>query len=430
MMKKPKNNKIARIVLTLQLSLIVLGFTSIIPASVHAQVFQDNKYPLLEPLPCIPNSGQNCTKGEVIKEVNVEQYVRYVFNFSIAAAVLLSVIMIFVGGFQYVASEIPGAKSDAKSRIQGAIGGLIMVLVSYLILYTLDPRLTNIKLGFPKIESTRYKVSFSFLDSLSALGETSALTAAKRYEADTKKGEEKSLRDKASEILQQANNESDPDKKKVLMAEYEKLIGEAKKAATQSTILNFESKAAERLGKIQSLIENNASASDINIEISYLQVEYIKSRSSLSRQGLEDDSTLGKKYKFYTTAAGDAVLAKSALDALAADSKSFSFSSLYSVATGGAEIASWLAAKGASSLKELVGGATNAETARKIALQLKYDETATMNMLPEDSQIIKNQRNQNADKILAASPKQFRNEEEYIQKIKDANYIYANQGKK
>jgi hypothetical protein len=168
MYKIMKKNKIARIALVTQLSIIVLAFIAIVPISVKAQVFQDNKYPLLEPLPCIPNAGQDCTKGELIKEINIEQYVSYVFNFSIAAAVLLAVIMIFVGGFEYVTSEIPGAKSNAKSRIQGAIGGLIMVLVSYLILYTLDPRLTNIKLGLPRIETAKYKISLSYLDSLSS----------------------------------------------------------------------------------------------------------------------------------------------------------------------------------------------------------------------------------------------------------------------
>ncbi|MEK7095409.1 MAG: pilin [Patescibacteria group bacterium] len=114
-------------------SLIILAFSAQV---VNAQA--KNEYTLLEPLPAVDGSGK------VMDKIDLNTYIEYVFKFSIALAVFLAVIMIIWGGFEYMLSEIPFIKTNAKSRITNAIMGLLGALVSYLILVTIDPRLVQI----------------------------------------------------------------------------------------------------------------------------------------------------------------------------------------------------------------------------------------------------------------------------------------------
>jgi len=52
--------------------------------------------------------------------------------------------MIVLGGFEYVTSTIPGVKTEGMKRIQNALWGLLLILGSYLILSTINPRLVQI----------------------------------------------------------------------------------------------------------------------------------------------------------------------------------------------------------------------------------------------------------------------------------------------
>jgi hypothetical protein len=111
-------------------------------------------YTLLEPLPCIQNTGNNCKTGESIPAITINQYIGYVFKFALALAVFLAVVMIIWGGFEYMLSEVVSSKADAKSKITNAIYGLVMTLASYLILQTIDPRLVQINTTIEPVEIT------------------------------------------------------------------------------------------------------------------------------------------------------------------------------------------------------------------------------------------------------------------------------------
>ncbi len=105
-------------------------------------------YTLLEPLPCIPGDTPKgvtpCTAGTPITSPDFSTYVQYMFNLLIALAAVSAVFMIVWGGFEYMTSEAPGVKSDGLKKVQNAISGLLLVLSSFLILRTLDPRLVDI----------------------------------------------------------------------------------------------------------------------------------------------------------------------------------------------------------------------------------------------------------------------------------------------
>lgn len=66
-----------------------------------------------------------------------------VFNFGIAAAVALALIMIIWGGIEYMTTDAWQNKEDGKKRIMDALYGLGLALISYLILFTINPCLVD-----------------------------------------------------------------------------------------------------------------------------------------------------------------------------------------------------------------------------------------------------------------------------------------------
>ncbi len=102
-------------------------------------------YTLLEPLPCIATTGHPCgAAGSTITTFTVDQFIEYVFKFSMALAVFLAVVMVIWGGFEYMISESPFGKSSGKDKFKNAAIGLLGVFFSYLVLQTIDPRLVQI----------------------------------------------------------------------------------------------------------------------------------------------------------------------------------------------------------------------------------------------------------------------------------------------
>jgi hypothetical protein len=65
----------------------------------------------------------------------------YVFGL----AVVIAVVQLVIGGMEYALSEGLTKKEDAKGRIWAAIGGLMLALLSWLILNTINPDFVNPK---------------------------------------------------------------------------------------------------------------------------------------------------------------------------------------------------------------------------------------------------------------------------------------------
>ncbi len=64
----------------------------------------------------------------------------------ISLGAVLAVLLIVIGGFQYITSASEGGKGSAKERIENALIGLAILLGSYLILNTINPDLVNTQL--------------------------------------------------------------------------------------------------------------------------------------------------------------------------------------------------------------------------------------------------------------------------------------------
>lgn len=92
--------------------------------------------------------------GGLVRAETIAQYIAAVYNWAIGVAVTLSMVMVVVGGFQYlVARGNASAIGAAKSRITNAIVGLVLALGSYTILNTINPQLVQLRnLTIPPIQ--------------------------------------------------------------------------------------------------------------------------------------------------------------------------------------------------------------------------------------------------------------------------------------
>ncbi|MFA6257138.1 MAG: pilin [Candidatus Paceibacterota bacterium] len=106
-------------------------------------------YQLLSPLPC-PDGAAGCsgTKLESFdtaldKNAGLAPYLNTMIKIFIGICAVLAVVMIVIGGLEYMTSELPSNKEGGKNRITQAVFGLILALVAWLILYTINPALLD-----------------------------------------------------------------------------------------------------------------------------------------------------------------------------------------------------------------------------------------------------------------------------------------------
>jgi len=71
------------------------------------------------------------------------QFLSEAFQFGLAIAAALAVIMIVWGGVEVMLSESVFKKTNGRQRVWDAIWGLLLALVSWLILYTINPTILN-----------------------------------------------------------------------------------------------------------------------------------------------------------------------------------------------------------------------------------------------------------------------------------------------
>jgi hypothetical protein len=91
----------------------------------------------------------------ITDEGGLNQYINALYRLSISIAALLAVIKIVAAGAKYMLTDIVPAKSEAKSDIQGALIGLLIVIGAIIILNTVNSDLTNLKLSLPDQQITQ-----------------------------------------------------------------------------------------------------------------------------------------------------------------------------------------------------------------------------------------------------------------------------------
>lgn len=81
-------------------------------------------------------------------------YLHYFYLFGLALVGLAGLGALVYGGFIYMLSETITSKEDAKRWIWGAIGGIILALAAFLILWTINPALVTFQIKLPDIPNS------------------------------------------------------------------------------------------------------------------------------------------------------------------------------------------------------------------------------------------------------------------------------------
>ena len=120
----------------------ILIFIAII--GIFSPVFAATEYILLEQLP---------TMGETF---NPEQtgafgvYLNAIIKTVIGISAVLAVVMIVMGGIEYMGSELISSKESGKEKIQNALLGLLIAMGAWALLFTINPDLINSDVTIPK----------------------------------------------------------------------------------------------------------------------------------------------------------------------------------------------------------------------------------------------------------------------------------------
>lgn len=77
----------------------------------------------------------------VTDTTNIGDFFNAAFRLGLIVATILAVVMISLGGIEYMTTESITGKSGAKDRIQDAVIGLLIALLIWIILNTINPNL-------------------------------------------------------------------------------------------------------------------------------------------------------------------------------------------------------------------------------------------------------------------------------------------------
>lgn len=134
--------KISLILILLLIFLGILGLGQ--PASA-----QNNEYTVLTPLPGV---------GDTTGKTTLQEYIPAIFKLAIGLSAVAAVLMIVIGGFQYISSDAIQGKKDGKGRIVNAIYGLVLVIAAWLILNEINPNLLEFNLNIEPVSTTQAPV--------------------------------------------------------------------------------------------------------------------------------------------------------------------------------------------------------------------------------------------------------------------------------
>lgn len=109
----------------------------------------NSNYCMLAPLP-----GLGDGSGDLDVTKGFGDYMLTIIRIVMGVIGILCVIMLVVGGIEYMSTVSVGEKEGAKSRIQSALFGLLLALSSYVILRTLNPKLVDLGVTIPTTQLT------------------------------------------------------------------------------------------------------------------------------------------------------------------------------------------------------------------------------------------------------------------------------------
>lgn len=110
-------------------------------------------YTFLAPLPC-ERGTEGCNEEGELETFDPAtsanafgRYINLMIKLFIGICAVLAVVMIVMGGIEYMGSELISGKEAGKDRINGAVLGLLLALGAYTLLYTINPDLLDVSLS-------------------------------------------------------------------------------------------------------------------------------------------------------------------------------------------------------------------------------------------------------------------------------------------
>lgn len=96
-------------------------------------------YTLLSPLPGLDNTEPFYPTDQGA----LGEYLNIIIKLVIGISAVLAVMMIVMGGIEYMGSELISSKESGKEKIQNALLGLLIAMGAWALLYTINPNLLN-----------------------------------------------------------------------------------------------------------------------------------------------------------------------------------------------------------------------------------------------------------------------------------------------
>src|SRR3989339_642107 len=120
------------------LQMICLIFILSIPLEGQALTFE----------PQVPLPGVGKTEINSGSTSLISQYIRAIYIYAIGIVGIVATVVMMFGGILWIVAGGNASKiGEAKAWIVSSITGLLLALSSYMILYTVNPELVNIKMG-------------------------------------------------------------------------------------------------------------------------------------------------------------------------------------------------------------------------------------------------------------------------------------------
>ncbi len=102
------------------------------------------------------------------------EYINGVYIYLLGASAIVAIVMIMIGGVQYMIGSSVGHADAAKKRIQNAAIGLILIMGAYVILRVVNPELTELKsIQLVEVEAVTLDLDTSGLEGESGGGSAS-----------------------------------------------------------------------------------------------------------------------------------------------------------------------------------------------------------------------------------------------------------------
>ena len=148
-------------------------------------------YQYLAPLPDPNNNGKPLTTFNPADTRAFSNYLNLIIKTIIGLAAIMAVVMITIGGVEYMTSELISSKESGKDKITGAVFGLVLALGAYALLNTINPDLLkdNVDIQNVNVAIDINNVQISGASGQSFYGKpvniTDAISAAKNAQAKT-----------------------------------------------------------------------------------------------------------------------------------------------------------------------------------------------------------------------------------------------------